>query len=522
MNALQAAVPASDMTLADAAIGLAHEAPDHLAVVDAVRRMTRSELLGEALRLGSELVRRGLRPGAALAFQLPNWHEACVLNLAAVLFGFKLVPLLPMYREAELGFILNESPVEAIFLPQRFRNLSYPDLFSRLVPAPIAAENVFIVRGADPRYASYQALLHGSQDLLDPRPLHPDAVKVVLYTSGSTGQPKAVQHTDRSLRALIDFAWEFWGLSAADVALVPSPLGHIGGSMYAFEFPWRIGMTAVLMDLWSPERAMESIDREGVTFCAGATPFLADLVKAAEQTGSELPSLRRFICGGASVPSTLIEQAAIRFRNCTVSRAYGSTELPLICPGIRSRTDAFYGATTDGECATDVKILGEGGDTMADGDVGEIVARAPRMFVGYLNAQDNEAAFTPEGYFRTGDLGRIVAGKFLEIKGRKKDIIIRLGENISPLEIENVLAEHPAIKQVAIVGIPDDRTGEAALAFVVLHQDAQFNLTDMREFLSSRGLAKQKFPEHLRIIDGLPTNSIGKVLKRELQRIALT
>ena len=515
-------VDLNQSTFADCVARRTREAPDHVAVIDGVRRMTRSQLYEEARRLGSGLVRLGLTEGAAIAFQLPNWHEACVVNLAAALYGFKLVPLLPMYREAELGFMLEESGAQALFLPESFRSVCYPDLFSRVLPATVAAKHVFIVRGQDARYASYEKLLGHTQDLLDPRPADPGAVKMVLYTSGSTGRPKGVLHGDRGICSLIHFACDFWSLSQSDVALVPSPVGHIGGSMYAFEFPWIIGMTAVLMEVWSPQRAIELIAHEKVTFCAGATPFLDSLLKAAEAGDSNLPSLRRFICGGASVRPSLIQRAAERFPQCTVSRAYGSTEVPLVCPGIRSQADAVFGATTDGECAADVRILDDDGNPVADGEAGEIVARAPRMFMGYQNPRDNETAFTANGYFRMGDIGRLVSGKFIEITGRKKDLIIRMGENISPLEIENVLAMHPAVKQVAIVGIPDARTGEAALAFVVLNDGAQFTLAEMAAFLSLRGLAKQKFPEHLRVVSALPVNSIGKVLKRELQRIGLT
>jgi acyl-CoA synthetase (AMP-forming)/AMP-acid ligase II len=498
------------------------ESPDHLAVIDGVRRMTRAQLLLEARVLGSALVQRGLVRGAAIAFQLPNWHEACVINLAAILYGFKLVPLLPMYREAEIGFILDECDVQALFIPQTFRNVAYPDLFLRAQPAAMSGQNVFVVRGADERFCSYDSLMAEVQQPSDTRPAAHDAVKLVLYTSGSTGKAKGVMHSHATIAALIELAGSFWSLSTADVMLVPSPLGHIGGSMYAFEFPWILGTSAVLMESWEPSRAVELINRERVTLCAGATPFLKDLVKAAQAAGSELPSFTRFICGGASVPPSLIEEAGARFPNCTVSRAYGSTEVPLTCPGVRSRADAVYGAITDGECVAEVRILDAQGNVVPNGEPGEIVARAPQMFLGYVNPQDNEGAFTPDGYFRMGDVGRIVFDRFIEITGRKKDLIIRMGENISPLEIENVLSQHHAIRQIAIVGIPDATTGEAAFAFVVLNDGAQLSLADMTQFLAARGLAKQKFPEHLRLVAELPINSIGKVLKRELQRLAVT
>lgn len=518
----QSFAPAQPGRLFSEVMARLREAPDHVAVVDGARRVTRQALFDEACWLGSALLQQGVPPGSAIAFQLPNWVETCVINLAAVLYGFRLVPLLPMYREAELSYILGECRPAAIFLPADFRKQSYPELFNRLQPAPVPAQRVYIVRGSDVRYASYGELLGSASALATPTPADADAVKMVLYTSGSTGRPKGVVHSDRTICALIDCVRDFWALTPADVALVPSPVAHIGGSMYAFDFPWIIGMGAVLMETWVPERAVELIDSEHVSFCAGATPFLEGLMKAASASGRTLPTLRRFICGGASVPPGLVMQASAQFSACTVSRAYGSTEVPVICPGVRSRADAHYGAATDGECAADVLILGDDGQPVPDGQAGEIVARAPRMFQAYLRAEDNTGAFTDSGYFRMGDIGRLVDGRFIEITGRKKDIIIRQGENISPLEIENVLIQHPAIRQVSVVGIPDARTGEAALAFVVLRDGAQFTLEDMRTFLAQHGLARQKFPEYLRVLPSLPTNSIGKVLKRELQIIGLS
>ncbi len=497
-----------------------HEAPERIAVIDGPLRHTRAALHAEALRLGSALRRRGLAPGASVAFQLPNWHEACVLHLAAGLYGWRLVPLLPMYREAEIAFILRQCAVQALFLPAEFRGLDYPALLARALPAEEWPPLVCVVRGAAGGHPHYGDLLAEGADPLPPTPPAPDAVKMVLYTSGSTGRPKGVLHSERSIDALARFGGAFWDVSDQDVALVPSPVAHIGGSLYAFEFPWTLGSTAVLMDSWSPERAVDLMEAERVSFLAGATPFLSGLLQAARARGTALPALRRFVCGGASVPPSLVEQAAAQFPGCVVARAYGSTEVPIICPGIRTRADAAMGAATDGECAADVLLLDDHDHPVPEGEVGEIVARAPRMFIGYLDPQDNAGAFTPSGHFRMGDLGRRVGGRFLEITGRKKDIIIRLGENISPLEVENVLVAHPAIRQVAIVGVPDARTGEAALAFVVPQPGASLTLEDLRAFLATHGLAKQKWPEQLRVVSELPTNSVGKVQKRELQRMA--
>ena len=493
--------------------------PERVILVDGPQRISCAQWLAQAGELGSALRRQGLPEGAAIAFQLPNWYEACVIHLAALLYGFRLVPLLPMYRQTELSLILSECQVQAVFIAQEFRQQSYTDLLAQVSWPQRSAQRIYVVRGRDDRYGAYADLLGGPT--LAPTPALLDEVKLVLYTSGSTGKPKGVMHTHRSIDSLIEFTAEFWGLSPADVALVPSPVGHIGGSMYAFDFPLRLGVRAVLMERWNADQAMDLIEAEGVSFCAGATPFLADLLAAAERRASALPSLRRFICGGASVPPALIERASAQFTQCTVSRAYGSTELPVICAGVRSRADAYHGAHTDGQCGADVQLLDDAGVPVDPGEVGEVVARASRLFAGYVDPQDNEGAFTADGYFRMGDLARWVDERFLEIKGRKKELIIRLGENLSPLEIENVMLQHPAVRQVAVVGIADERTGEAALAFVVVHPGASLSLKELQSYWADKGLARQKCPEYLRVVDSLPTNTIGKVLKRELQRIGL-
>jgi acyl-CoA synthetase (AMP-forming)/AMP-acid ligase II len=277
----------------------------------------------------------------------------------------------------------------------------------------------------------------------------------------------------------------------------------------------------VLAESFDPDDAAQAIDRHGATFMAGATPFLVGLINAAARAGTALPSLRRFICGGASVPPELVRRGLKQFRNATVSRAYGSTEVPIVCPGLRDRHEAEGRADTDGECTVDLQILGAGDQPVAEGESGEIAVRAPQMLLGYLDPADDEGSFTDDGYFRMGDLGRRVAGRFLEITGRKKDIIIRKGENISPLEIENALARHPCVRQSAVVGVPDTVRGEMVVAFVQPVDGRTFTFADMTAHLDQVGLAKQKFPERLQVVASLPVNTIGKVQKNELKALAM-
>lgn len=488
--------------LGEIALALTAQDPDREVIRDGDRRLTRGEMLDMALRLGGAFDRMGLTPGAPIAFQLPNWWEATVINLACALFGYRIVPLLPIYRKAELQVILPACGVEAIFVPPASDKVDHPAMVAALDTPPA---HVVTVRGDAPGAARFDDLIAGEP--AEPRLPDSRDAKIVIFTSGSTGRPKGVIHTHDSLDAVVRRTAEFWSLGAGDVMYVPSPIGHIGGSIYAFEFPWITGCRTVLEDRWDPAHAVKRIDAEGATFMAGATPFLTGLLDAAQEAATDLPSLRRFICGGASVPPELVRRALAAWPRAVVSRAYGSTEVPLACPGIRDRASAETNAETDGEMGLDLIL-----------DEGEICVRGPQMFVGYLNPEDDKDAFTSEGFFRMGDLGRIVDDRFVVITGRKKDIIIRKGENISPLEIENALLDHPLVDQVAIVGTPDAERGEMVVAFVVAKDG--FDFAAMTEHLTAAGFARQKFPERLERVDALPMNAVGKVQKPALRNLA--
>ena len=504
-------------SLGTVALERTQQDPDRVLVIDGATRLTRGTMLDMALRLGAALRSRGLKSGDAIAFQLPNWWEACVVNLACSLFGFRIVPLLTIYRTAELGAIFTACGVRAVFVPCVFRGVDFPDLVARSTDAP---DLVFTVRGDAGVADSFEQLLECEP--AQPRLPAIDDLKLVMFTSGSTGRAKGVIHSHATVDQIIRRTGAFWQTGEDDVFLVASPIGHIGGSIYAFEFPWITGCVAMLSDSWDPKAAVDTIDRHGVTFMAGATPFLAGLIAAADEAGTALPSLRRFICGGASVPPELVRKGLARFPHAVVSRAYGSTEVPLVCPGIRTREEAQQRADTDGAVDCEVRILAGNGTEAAPGEAGEIVVRAPQMLVGYLDPADDADAFTPEGFFRMGDLGRLVDGRFLEITGRQKDIIIRKGENISPLEIENALMRHQGIKQASVVGVPDPERGEMVVAFVIPVAGQVFGFADMTSHLDALGLARQKFPERLHVVAELPLNTVGKVQKNELRALALS
>jgi len=489
-------------TLADSLRDAARATPDRTVLVDNGARLDCRSLHEQATALAQTLME--LMPaGSVVSFMLPNWHEAAVIYLGATLAGMVVNPILPSLRDRELAFILSDADSRVIFVPSVFGSHDYAAMLERVTASMASPPEVVIVRGDAGAHTPYASFTTNTAAVLPV--LNPDTVRMILYTSGTTGRPKGVLHTHNSIHALIRQIGEHWLVADGDRFLVPSPIAHIGGSIYAFECPLLLGTTAVLMERWDPDAAVSLMLAEHCTHMAGATPFLDGLLAAAERADTRLPDLKVFVCGGASVPPSLIRRATDYFEKAAVSRVYGSTEVPVTTVG--ALDDVDHAADTDGRAGiADIKL--------ADG---EICARGPQMLVGYLHSDDETASFDSEGFFRTGDLARWVDDAYLVVTGRAKDIIIRNGENISPKEVEDLLIAHPAIAEIAVVGVPDDRTGERACAVIVTAGQRAPELTDLADLLIGEGLAKFKIPEQIAIWDALPKNDAGKVLKHQIR-----
>ncbi|WP_137148453.1 AMP-binding protein [Mycolicibacterium sp. CR10] len=490
-------------TLADALRDAARVTPDRILVRDGDFALTCASLFEQATALAHALVSR-MPVGSVVSFMVPNWHEANVIYLGATLAGMVVNPILPSLRDHELAFILADADTRAVFIPESFAGHDYAAMLERVVDAMPSAPEVVVLRGAPGRHTAFSDLLAESATATLP-PLNPRDTRMILYTSGTTGRPKGVLHSHESLNALIAQIGRYWQIDPGDTFLVPAPIAHIGGSIYAFECPLLLGSETVLMQRWDPDAAVTLILENRCTHMAGATPFLDGLLAAAQRAGTRLPDLKVFICGGASVPPSLIRRAADYFDHALVTRVYGSTEVPVTTVG--SLDDVDRAADTDGRPGiADVVIVD-----------GEIRARGPQMLIGYLHPEDNVESFDAAGYFRTGDLGSFTDDGFLRVTGRAKDIIIRNGENISPKEIEDILVTHPQIAEIAVVGIPDTRTGERACAAIVPAADTGPDVAELREFLVSKGVAKFKVPEQVVLFDALPKNDAGKVLKHTIK-----
>jgi acyl-CoA synthetase (AMP-forming)/AMP-acid ligase II len=493
-------------TCADALRALATEDPERVIVVDGDVRLSATLLRDQSERLAKAMLSR-FAPGSVVSFMLPNWHEAAVIYMAATLAGMVAHPILPSLRDHDLRFMLADINSRMIFVPADFRKHDYVTMMERVSAELSSPPETVVLRGDAGSHTVYDALLAETSDVSLPS-LDADEVRMVMYTSGTTGSPKGVMHTHNSLNALIRQIGAHWLVKPQDKFLVPSPISHIGGSIYAFEMPLMLGTTAILMESWSADEGVAIMVRDGCTHMAGATPFLQALLTSARAANTRLPDLKVFICGGASVPPALIREASDYFEKAIVSRVYGSTEVPVTTIGVINADDLDHAAQTDGRPGiAAVKIAKDG----------EILAKGPQMLVGYVHAADEAKVFDEDGYYRTGDQGRLVDGEYVVVTGRIKDVIIRNGENISPKEIEDMLVLHPDVTEVAIVGIPDERTGEKAVAVIVPKNGTVPDVAALTAFLAPYGVAKFKYPEGVALWEVLPKNDAGKVLKQAIR-----
>lgn len=474
--------------------------PDATYAVDEDVRLTLAEMARRAGSLQTRLREAGVGPGDVVTLQLPNWWETIAAMHATWGLGAIVNPVTPIYRGTELQGILATSRPKAVLAPADYRELDYSAMIAGALAAVGHEASVLTVR--EPNRADSCA------DEFEFAAADPDDVAMLMYTSGTTGRPKGVLHSHRTLLYEAQSISDTFGLRA-DSIFMPSPLTHITGLLYGVLMPLQLGGRVVLMDRWDPDAAVRLIEHDGCTATVSATPFLRGLADSYTRAGIQ-SSLHTFVCGGADIPATLVA-TALAVMGTSVARTYGSTEMPTLC--IVRPDDAGQV-----RLATEGRVIGEAEARLAsevDG-VGELEVRGPELFVGYLDPQDNQAAFTADGWFRTGDLARIAPTGEVAIVGRLKDVIVRGGENISAKEVEDLLMSHAAIRDVAIVGIPDDVMGERACAVVVTDRES-LDLADLTSHLATSGIAKQKYPEALYIVPELPRTVSGKVQKFQLR-----
>jgi len=501
----------------DLARARADETPDRRCAVDETgRTLSFGELAARGERTAAALQVLGVGPGVPVCWQLPTWIEALVAMVACSRLGAVQVPLLPIYRERELGVAIAQVRPAVVLTPGTWRGFDYAEMWRGLADAHVA--------DAPPTVVVCDRSLPESDgvDGLPPRDAvlpAPGEHRWVFFTSGTTGAPKGARHTDDSVCAGPMTFLERIGLTADDRYPIIFPFTHVGG-IGTLVAQLVTGAAALLDEAFDATRTIPFMAAQGVTVGAGGTP-LVQLYLEQQRRHPDVPlfpDLRCCLAGAAPKPPTLHGEARDELGGRGCMSIYGLTEAPFLTATDLGDDDVVL-ATTEGRATAgaELRVVALDGRVCGPGEEGELRARGPQVCLGYLDASLDGDAFDAEGYFRTGDLGTLDPAGNVVITGRIKEIIIRRGENISALEVEQVVGAHPAVADIAVLGLPDPVTGERCCAVVVLEAGAALTLEDVRAFATGAGLARQKVPEQLEVVDLLPRNAGGKVVKHELR-----
>ncbi|EKL8227688.1 medium-chain fatty-acid--CoA ligase [Escherichia coli] len=511
-----------DASLADYWQQTARAMPDKIAVVDNHgASYTYSALDHAASCLANWMLAKGIESGDRIAFQLPGWCEFTVIFLACLKIGAVSVPLLPSWREAELVWVLNKCQAKMFFAPTLFKQTRPVDL---ILPLQNQLPQLQQIVGVD-KLAPATSSLSLSQIIADNTPLttaittHGDELAAVLFTSGTEGLPKGVMLThnnilasERAYCARLNLTWQ-------DVFMMPAPLGHATGFLHGVTAPFLIGARSVLLDIFTPDACLALLEQQRCTCMLGATPFVYDLLNLLEKQPADLSALRFFLCGGTTIPKKVArecQQLGIKLLS-----VYGSTESsPHAVVNLDDPLSRFM--HTDGYAAAgvEIKVVDDARKTLPPGCEGEEASRGPNVFMGYFDEPELTArALDEEGWYYSGDLCRMDEAGYIKITGRKKDIIVRGGENISSREVEDILLQHPKIHDACVVAMPDERLGERSCAYVVLKAPHHsLSLEEVVAFFSRKRVAKYKYPEHIVVIEKLPRTASGKIQKFLLRK----
>ena len=511
-----------DASLADYWQQTARAMPDKIAVVDNHgASYTYSALDHAASCLANWMLAKGIESGDRIAFQLPGWCEFTVIYLACLKIGAVSVPLLPSWREAELVWVLNKCQAKMFFAPTLFKQTRPVDL---ILPLQNQLPQLQQIVGVD-KLAPATSSLSLSQIIADNTSLttaittHGDELAAVLFTSGTEGLPKGVMLThnnilasERAYCARLNLTWQ-------DVFMMPAPLGHATGFLHGVTAPFLIGARSVLLDIFTPDACLALLEQQRCTCMLGATPFVYDLLNVLEKQPADLSALRFFLCGGTTIPKKVAREC--QQRGIKLLSVYGSTESsPHAVVNLDDPLSRFM--HTDGYAAAgvEIKVVDDARKTLPPGCEGEEASRGPNVFMGYFDEPELTArALDEEGWYYSGDLCRMDEAGYIKITGRKKDIIVRGGENISSREVEDILLQHPKIHDACVVAMPDERLGERSCAYVVLKAPHHsLSLEEVVAFFSRKRVAKYKYPEHIVVIEKLPRTASGKIQKFLLRK----
>ena len=505
-----------DRVITDYFDGWLAEKPDAVAIIDfragdgSTTLLSYGELNGAVAAVARNLTALGVGKGDVVSMQLPNWWQFVAVHLACVRIGAITNPLMPIFRHRELSFMLRLAESKVFIVPAAFRDFDYAALGLQLGREVPSLAHVFVVGGSGAASFEDALLAEGGDGFDAGGVLHPNDIMQLLFTSGTTGEPKGVLHTSNTLIGTAEVLAQRMEMGPDDVIFMPSPIAHQSGFMYGMMLSLMLGVPLLVTDVWEPATGARLMEEHRASFMFAATPFLGDLANLEDIGTYDLDAFRLFVTAGAPIPPDVVAAARDRLSAIVVS-AWGMTENGAVTT---TGLAGYKVLESDGKPlpGEEVRIVDDEGAVVADGRPGNLQFRGAALFVGYLKRPELYR-LDDAGWFDTGDLARMDNEGYIRIEGRKKDIIIRGGENIPVVEIENALYRMAEVRDAAVVAMPDPRLSERACAFATLKPGKTLTLERIKEFLEDEKMAKQYWPERLEVIDEMPRTPSGKIQK---------
>lgn len=504
-----------------------HPDPSTLPPGKETEELTFEELNARSNRIANRLTELGAEKGDVVSYQIPNWVEFPLIYFSCQKIGAVSQPILPEHRSSEVGFMTDLTDSDILVIPSSFRGFDYVSMVEKLLDSSIDPAFVFVIgdfQCSDDRFRSFDQLKQGSTTPVE-SPLELDDLAHIMFTSGTTGEPKGVRHTVYSgMQQILPPNGERLHLDDSDVIFASTPLAHTTGYQYCMRLGLLTGARTVLFDKWIPERAVETISQKNCTFCAGATTFLKDLLDLPNVEEYPLSSLQLFYLAGSAIPEPIIKESHEKFGNMTIVRVWGQTENGMVT-ATKLDDPVEKIATTDGAPLShaEVTVRNEFNGAEVRNETGKLLMRGESLMDGYHKRPTvTEESFTDDGWFKTGDLAIMYDNGYISIEGRQQDFIIRGGMNISALEVEEHVLKHPVVQEVAVVAMPDERLQERPCAFIQIadgHKPSDISVDSLSAFLDDSGVQVQKHPEHLEITEKFPRTSTGKIQKFKLEKI---